>query len=93
MDSIVHELPRYSAVLARSLGDTPYASDRTAYFDHLAASARWLGMIRDGASFAELRASVVSEQRRIGSGHLSAEPGRFASEAFERFVTVESQSS
>jgi hypothetical protein len=51
-------------------------------------------MIHDGASLSELRASVVSEQRRFGWGYLSGEPGKFASEAFERFVTfLESQSS
>ena len=94
MDAIVQELARYSAVLARSLDDTTYANDRTAYRDHLAASARWLGMIHDGASLSELQASVVSEQRRFGWGYLSGEPGKFASEAFERFVTfLESQSS
>jgi hypothetical protein len=94
MDAIVQELARYAAVLARSLDDTTYANDRTAYRNHLAASARWLGMIHDGASMSELRASVASEQRNFGWGYLSGDPGKLASEAFERFVTfLESQSS
>ena len=94
MDEIVQELARYSAALSRSLDTTTYANDRSAYRDHLAAAARWLGMIHDGASLSELRESVASEQRRFGWGYLSGEPGKAASEAFERFVAfLESQRS
>ncbi len=94
MDAIVQELARYAAALARALDNTTHANDRTTYRDHLAASARWLGMIHDGASLSELRESVATEQRRFGWGYLSGEPGKLASEAFEHFVTfLESQSS
>ena len=87
MDKVVQELARYSSVLARSLDATTYANDRTAYRDHLSAAARWLGMIHEGASLAELREAVAAEQRRFGWGYLSGDPGTAASEAFERFVT------
>ena len=86
MDEIVQELARYSAVLTRSLDGTTYANDRTGYRDHLAAAARWLGMIHEGASLSALREAVAVQQRQFGWGYLSGEPGDAASEAFERFV-------
>lgn len=86
MDEIVQELGRYSAALARSLDATTYANDRTAYRNHLATAARWLGMIHEDASLSELLESVRAEQRQFGWGYLSGEPGKNASEAFERFV-------
>lgn len=88
---VTWQLARYAAVLARSLDATTRTNDRTIYRDHLAAAARWLGMLHDGATRAMLRDALAAEQRRFGWEHLSGESGEAATQAFERLVAFVDQ--
>ena len=71
----------YIEVLAASLDTTTVAGDRAAYERHLAAAARLVPLVAQGADQNDIDAWVQTEERGFGWGYLSGAQGEQAESA------------
>jgi hypothetical protein len=81
-------LAKYITVLAECADRTHRAEDRPMYAKHLAAAARMLPAIQEGARVRSLASLVADEKRAFGWSYLSDAEGDAAERAFGEFADL-----